>query len=95
MFAIVNVGTEQLYRKPGHYCSADYETERGAKGACTRLNKEYGNTAQWKVILLADYRTLYPVKYETVFNLMSGKPVVQAVGTPLCCDVSSETYWSM
>jgi hypothetical protein len=34
-------------------------------------------------------------KYETVTNLMSGKPVRQSVNTPLSCDVSSETYWSM
>jgi hypothetical protein len=30
-----------------------------------------------------------------VKNLMSGKDVVQAKNTPLCCDVSSETYWCM
>jgi len=38
---------------------------------------------------------IHKVKMETVVNLMSGKKVKQAVGTPLCCDVSSETYWSM
>jgi len=32
---------------------------------------------------------------ETVNNLMTGKPVVQSVNTPRCCDVSSELYWSM
>ena len=31
----------------------------------------------------------------TVKNLMSGEDVVQDVNTPLCCDPSSETYWSM
>ena len=30
-----------------------------------------------------------------VQNLMSGKDVVQNINTPLCCDVSSETYWSI
>lgn len=34
-------------------------------------------------------------KSETVINLLSGKPVVQPVNTPLCCDPSSETYHSM
>jgi hypothetical protein len=34
-------------------------------------------------------------KKEVVSNLMSGKPVTQGVNTPLCCDPSSETYWSM
>jgi hypothetical protein len=32
---------------------------------------------------------------KTVSNLMSGKEIEIAVGTPLCCDPSSETYWSM
>ena len=32
---------------------------------------------------------------EVVTNLMSGLPVVQSTDTPLCCDPSSETYWSM
>jgi hypothetical protein len=32
---------------------------------------------------------------EIVQNLMSGKDVVQSINTPLCCNVSSETYWSM
>ena len=34
-------------------------------------------------------------KTEIVQNLMSKKDVVQRVNTPLCCDPSSETYWSM
>jgi hypothetical protein len=33
--------------------------------------------------------------HRVVTNLMSGKQVIQASDTPLCCDVSSETYWSM
>jgi hypothetical protein len=32
---------------------------------------------------------------ETKKNLLSGKTFTQAKGTPLCCDPSSETYWSM
>jgi hypothetical protein len=31
----------------------------------------------------------------TVISLMSGQPVTIAADTPLCCDPSSETYWSM
>jgi hypothetical protein len=34
-------------------------------------------------------------KTETKRNLLSGKEFVQPVNTPLCCDPSSETYWSM
>jgi hypothetical protein len=36
-----------------------------------------------------------PVPMKTVVNLMSGQPVDIPVDTPLCCDPSSETYWSM
>jgi len=47
--------------------------------------------------LIADAETFRKSieKTETVINMMSGKPVQQSVNTPLCCDVSSETYWSM
>lgn len=94
-FVIVNVGTERLYRKRGHFCDAVYETERGAKGSCTRLNKEYGNTSQWKVIPAEDYRKLYPVKMVEKTNLMSGEKYMEAEDTPNCCSPASETFWSM
>jgi len=47
--------------------------------------------------LIAEYSVFHKSieKTETVNNLMSGKPVVQSVNTPLGCDPSSETYWSM
>ena len=32
---------------------------------------------------------------KTVKSLMSGKEVEIPLDTPLCCDPSSETYWSM
>lgn len=32
---------------------------------------------------------------KTVKNLMTGKSIQIAADTPLCCDPSSETYWSM
>ena len=34
-------------------------------------------------------------KRVTKRNLMSGKEFTQPANTPLCCDPSSETYWSM
>lgn len=34
-------------------------------------------------------------EFRTVKSLMSGKEVQVAADTPLCCDPSSETYWSM
>ena len=43
----------------------------------------------------SQYRIEYAEKYKTVKNLMNGKDVRIARDTPLCCDPSSETYWSM
>lgn len=36
-----------------------------------------------------------PVPTKKVRNLMSGIEIEIAADTPLCCDPSSETYWSM
>lgn len=36
-----------------------------------------------------------PRATKVVRNLMSGLPVTIDADTPLCCDPSSETYWSM
>ena len=33
--------------------------------------------------------------YKWVKNMMTQQWVEQAIDTPHCCDVSSETYWSM
>lgn len=32
---------------------------------------------------------------KTVTNMMTGKDMEIPVGTPHCCDPSTETYWSM
>ena len=72
-----------------------YETERGAKMALTKMVKagkvndgEYGIT---------DSQTFHDKIEKTVTkkSLMSGKEFTQPANTPLCCDPSSETYWSM
>jgi hypothetical protein len=41
------------------------------------------------------YSFEYFPTYKTVTNLMSGKKIQIATDTPICCDPSSETYWSM
>lgn len=67
-----------------------YPTERGAKIALARL-------ADRDVYAVAEYDYFFDniEKKETKRNLMSGKEFTQGVNTPLCCDPSSETYWSM
>jgi hypothetical protein len=71
-----------------------FKTEGAAKGAATKLAKAGKLTIEDHCVLpTSEFRALE--KTETVYNLMSGHPVVQSVNTPLCCDPSSETYWSM
>ena len=43
----------------------------------------------------SQYQIEFAPKFKTVNNLMSGKAIQIAADTPLCCDPSSETYWSM
>lgn len=72
-----------------------YDTERAAKAALTRAVRD-GHIARedYGIADVETYRNEIE-QYVTVKNLMSGKPVRQSVNTPLCCDPSSETYWSM
>ena len=93
-YVIMNVGTE-LTHKDKCNVTKEYATTRGAGIACTKLNKSFGNCGQWQVMSIAAYELGFPVKMKTVKNLMSGLPVEIAENTPLCCDPSSETYWSM
>ena len=72
-----------------------FATESAAKSALTRaVNKGKAVREEYSI---ADARTFFDTieKKETVKNLMSGRDVEQSVNTPLCCDPSSETYWSM
>jgi hypothetical protein len=68
------------------------------KGACTAaINREAADgkikAEDYAVLPYDEFSKIE--KTEVVTNMMSGKPVVQSVNTPNCCDVSSETYWSM
>ena len=91
---IVNMATGKQYKKPGHFSPEMYETERGAKGACTRLNKKR-SPEHYEVMDLDTYRLNYPVKMVERTNLMSGLKYMEAEDTPNCCSPASETYWSM
>ena len=72
-----------------------FDTERGAKCTLTR-NIKKGKLVDgvWAIADTATFKANIE-KRETRINLMSGKEFTQPVNTPLCCDPSSETYWSM
>lgn len=105
MFVIVNVGTGRLSEASPYSGPKKYETERGAKGACTKMNRAWTgcelkidengqDVVQWKVMSLAEYNAR-PVKMVERVNLMSGKTFMEAEDTPNFCSPASETYWSM
>lgn len=81
-----------------------YKTEAAAKAACTRLHKQHvdnyinsngaAGRKSYVVWPMQQFLDLEP-KMIQVRNLMTGKKVTIAADTPLCCNPSSETYWSM
>ena len=52
-------------------------------------------TITTSTVMVNGVPTEIPSNYHVVKNLMSGQDEVQLKNTPLCCDVASETYWSM
>jgi hypothetical protein len=97
MFVIYDVNTKRL---AGHPSS----TERGAKISRAALMKRDARMAEkfgdrWQK---ADLAVIPQEEYDAnirttkiVQSLMTGKDVVIDINTPLCCDPSSETYWTM
>ena len=72
-----------------------YSSERAAKAARTRLAKT--RTYAGKELAVAEtghYDANIALMVERV-NLMSGKPYMESINTPLSCSPASETYWSM
>ena len=92
-YVVYNKETTKTIRAKA-YGKEYYATEAAAKAFLTRMVKMGYRKEDFAVAELSDFRTNIE-KYETVTNLMSGKQVRQSVNTPLSCDVSSETYWSM
>ena len=95
-YVLFNVETTKIVRtmRNGYWQDATFASEAAAKAGATRLAKA-------GKLVLEDHSVMEASEFcniektVTVTNLMSGKPVVQSVNTSLCCDVSSETYWSM
>ena len=80
---------------------AYYERFLYALNYCNKLNNErvrqtgrYDLPPEYAVTDIEYYKKEV-VKKVTVQNLMTGEDVVIDSNTPLSCDPSSETYWSM
>ena len=96
-FAIYDIVTTRFVRimRNGYWQDATYKTEAAAKTAFTRLVKQGKIKPASHAIAPLDIFHQQIEKKETKTNLLSGKTFEQSVNTPLCCDPSSETYWSM
>lgn len=100
-FYLVDKKSGRCFKKPSHVGAEAYPTERGAKIACTKLNKKvnknllYGvKKIKYTVMSLEAFRSEFPVKMVERTNLMSGKKFMEAEDTPNFCSPASETYWS-
>ena len=90
----MNTNSGKRYVKPGHVTHTAYDNERGAKIACTKLNKAWA-TSCFKVMTNDQFNHYYPVKMVERVNLMTGNTYMEAEDTPISCSPASETYWSM
>jgi hypothetical protein len=95
-YVIFNTETTEFFRvwRQGYWQNATYADEGAAKTAMTKLTKAGKiDPSKYSIMEMSEFKKIE--KTETVISLMSGKPVVQSVNTPLCCDPSFETYWCM
>lgn len=93
-FLIADSVSGQKFKKPGSFSHTAYDNERGAKIACTKLNKAKA-TDRFVVMTIDQFVKAYPVKMVERVNMMSGKTYMEAEDTPYFCSPSSESYWSM
>jgi hypothetical protein len=68
-----------------------FDTKASAEEGAALLTKATGD--RWRVATLGD--RWQATRMKKVRNLMSGKEIEIPVDTPIGCDPSSETYWSM
>lgn len=66
----------------------------------TATDRKYEAARAAQHTAAAEQRTAQPAQpakqgYKWVKNMMTQQWIEQAIDTPHCCDVSSETYWSM
>lgn len=79
----------------GYWQDAKYADLTAAKAGLTRAVKKYKiDPTEYDITDAVTFHRDIE-KQETKRNLLSGTEFTQPVNTPLCCDPSSETYWSM
>ena len=95
-YVIFEKATTKFVRimRNGFWQDAVYKTQGAANAAFTRLRKQ-GKVHPMYFAILPMSEFVKIEKTVTRTNLMSGESFTMSVNTPLCCDPSSETYWSM
>ena len=102
-FVIVNVETNKGFVKHQYGGVTQYNTIRGAKIACTKMNTRTVDAVaglketvlQWKIMEVQEFIKNSPApKMVERTNLMSGQKFMQAEATPNFCSPASESYWS-
>ena len=91
MYVLMNVKTKALFRGCGKSVFVYAKTAR--KHAAKHSDRKRG--VDIVAIHIDAYNRHYGNLTKKVTNLMSGKEIEISINTPLCCDPSSETYWSM
>jgi hypothetical protein len=89
-YVIYNLETTRIFRNK-RTRKETYKTAAAARAAMTRNSLSGDEFWFAEVAFFHDHIE----KQVERRNLMSGKTFTQPINTPLCCDPSSETYWSM
>lgn len=96
MFVIYNTTDGRLATQ------ARYTYKKVAIRAAAKMDAYYASitvggdyTPRLAVMAADEYYATLGAQKRTVRNLMTGLPVEIDINTPLSCDPSSETYWSM
>lgn len=71
-----------------------YASRKCAQNAADKLNA-YWDSDKYAVYSLDEYAEAVKGKGEWRTSVVGGQKVWVPLGTPACCDPSTETYWSM
>jgi hypothetical protein len=82
-----------VYHRKSTQMIKTFATESAAKRSKTCMNRNAGSDEYAYTFADIYYKDVVTIK--KIRNLMTGKEIEIPSNTPLCCDPSSETYWSM
>jgi hypothetical protein len=95
MYVVYNVNTKLIVKS--------YKTEHGANiGKTAKVKRDIRQACRISNMKVGEYAVVSKEFYDAnirttkvVRSFMTGTEIEIDINTPLCCDPSSETYWSM